>query len=201
MRTAVAVVALLLFLPAPARALAIEPGVAPFHDAAGHSGSYLFSAVEDGLPAAATLLTGSVAPSDVTVVFRIVLDAGSVELPNFLIQAFDGAGAPVSPVLTGGGVLSTDGRGVSAMAIDTDAEGRTSLGWLFDGSLLGGEYSVVLFASWSGLQTDDLVGALLPTSSPRPPFDRRDFFGGTVVPEPGTALLVAIGLALTRRAR
>lgn len=191
-----------------ATALSIEPAVAPFHDNLGHRGTYTFFAVGNGLPVTANVLVGEVMPTDVTVVFRIQLDAESVEMPNFLVQAIDGSDPLVPLTLVGGGVLAIGGRAVSTMGIGADASGRPVLSWLFDGPLLAGENSVLLFASWSRLQSGDHVGAFLETRPPRDPlfpgapvFGRRDFFGGTVVPEPGTALLVGLGLALTRSAR
>lgn len=193
---------LLAFAARSTTALSIDPPIAPFHDSLGHRGSYEFLVVGNGLPATGSVLVGDVGPTDVTVVFRISLDAGSLELPNFFLQAFDGSD-PLAPIaLAGAGVLATSGHGVAAMGIDVDAVGRPILGWLFDGPLLASETSVLLFASWTGLQTGDLVGTVLQTTPPRdPPSVRRDFFGGTVVPEPGTALLVALGLALARSAR
>ncbi len=189
----VAAIAAGFALPAGA---VLSPSSAPFSDS-GDSGVVEYLRFESGLPAGVTEFVGN--PSDEFLVFRITLDAGSTGLGQFDFLRISTAGTtlPFSDPTPPGGysVAKIDGPGAEATVVST--AGLTQ-GFLIDFS--GGDLvSQELLVGAPSLP----VGATIAFDNWFPPLFPGPGFtvSFTVIPEPGTGLAFATGLALLARRR
>jgi hypothetical protein len=200
--TLLACLGLGLLAPA-ASGRSVVPDVVTITTPLGLHASLELLSIERGVPAGGIVLDGSIAPDDWTLVFRLALADDSEPVGSIPFLAVDAAGD--GRPLAGGGVLPGADDAVSAVARAFPTEPDWMLVYfdLAGDLLLPGQRSDRFFVSWSTLFDGDRVGTLLQTGPTRPTTGEppRAFFGAQVVPEPGTALLVALGLASLRRPR
>ena len=188
-----------------ASALVITPNPIPLIGTGGLGGSIVASlelvATSTGIPVGGVVSFGSVAPTTTSLVFRVTVDASSAPVFYFLVAAE--ATFPLVPPLlafSGAGVIPGPDADVALTNIPTDPSVKVT------GPSAAGDVSDLFFISYP---TPPAVGQFVLGG-----VDEVDFFFGacgpspcvqnhaTVVPEPGSSELLAVGLtglALLRR--
>ena len=185
--------------PVTASALSLHPNPLLF-DFGALRGEARLVAFDSGIPEGALALEGAVAPTDLTVILEVTLDAESAPIgPLGVFATHLPAGTLVNP--TGAGVLPGAGADISGVTRTTSpGVGESVLFAFAGGSLEGGQAADPIFVSFPALEIGDLFGVTI--AAPREPwqqFGRRDAVSGYLVPEPGAITLFAMGCALVAR--
>jgi hypothetical protein len=179
-------------LAAPARALSVLPDPAVFNlDLGGGTllkGSIDFVAMVTGTPIGGVVLAGSVAPTDVTFVFTITLDADAATDVLFSTVVYPEPPIAASPVFAAVGTIPAPGPDI----VDAVVSAGVAY-WNYAPLPSPGETVDPFFLSFSSVSAGDqfkMEEVVLPLGM------------FTVVPEPGTLGILAISfVVLAWRAR
>jgi hypothetical protein len=167
--------------PAPARALTISPNpfVVPPNEFDPASASIELVGVVSGVPAGGSVLFGSVDPGDVTLLFRADVTSGTSSALALAIQ----------PISSPGSFIPLAGAGwIAGANVDVASSGSAVPGSVYFGP--GAPVQAGLSYDVAPAQDGSLevfAGIQLAPIG---------FGTATIVPEPGTSLLLAGGLAL-----
>jgi hypothetical protein len=144
-------------------------------------GNVDFVGMVTGTPAGGTVLAGSVGATDITFIFTTSIDMDSDQGMSST-TIFRTPASASSPVFTGAGTIAGGGVDVGSAFV-----GSSSATLLHDNPVLQpGESTDTWFVSFSSISVGDQLGfefVVLPLGT------------ATVVPEPGAAALLLLGLA------
>jgi hypothetical protein len=187
--------------PSAAHALAIAPASVRSARAGELDATLEFVEVRNGAPAGGQLLEGAIGPGDSTVVFRLRLGPESTSLAELPIVALLGPPPTTYLPFAGAGWIPGPDRDVEGVTRDAEPFGGDRAVVAFDTPLVAGNQSDLFFVAWGELAEGNRVGMSITRivfSTPTAQYAVRVFVGGQVVPEPATAALLALGLAVLR---
>ena len=124
-------------------------------------------------------------------VVDLVLSGGSASVDSFSVSV--GVSPFAAPV--GGGYFNDGGSLVSPSSVAVNAGFSFATEYFFSPSLAGGETTVRLFSTYTGGMAETQTATFMISSG------TNFSVGGTIVPEPSTALLVGCGLLAVGAAR
>lgn len=177
---------LLLAGPSTASALTMTPDPLLF-SGTGASGSIDFKFSTTGIPAGGTVLAGTVAAGNITLVFDVTITSGGIDSIGVGITLLSSTGAGWIGTSSDGLVDITTVTGTSSTRIFNFGTSAESV----NPNVNTGETSNRFFISFATLTPPKTINFMISPSDGSPDFT----VSATIVPEPASVMLLGAGLA------